>query len=275
MKNNYLLFIIILIIITIWIYNYYLYNEYFNNTQQSIPKIIWQTYKTKNLPIDAKNARQTWIDKNPEWDIKLFDDNDIEQYILEYWDDRMHKFYKALPIGVMKADLWRYLILTTHGGVYADIDSICKIPINTWISDLNISTQKNILVFGLENNIHFCQWTILSTPNHDAMKYICEYILINFEKNGIDIKRNHFVHATTGPGIWTDAIRAYLNLNQNESPDIILNMYNNNKIKNNDIVILPSKSFRTYYVQNLYGSQNFGDNYVKWEDEVKLLQNNN
>lgn len=265
MKEIYLL-IIIFILLTIHLYDY-IY-------ESNIPKIVWQTYKTKKLPIDAKKAQQTWIDKNPGWKVMLFDDNDIEKYILEYWNDRMYKFYKALPVGVMKADLWRYLILTTHGGVYADVDSKCNVPINKWIYDLDIKKKKNIFVFGLENNTHFCQWSMLSTPNHPAMIYICNYILLNYEKNGIDIKNDHFVYNTTGPGIWTSAIKSYLQIDQNINTFNILNMYDNNEIKNDDIVILPEYSFNKYYVENLYGSQNFGDNYVKWIDEVKTLQNN-
>lgn len=274
------IYILIIIWVLISIYLFYVTRENFNknvykkytNSESKIPKIIWQTYKTKKLPIDAMNARQTWIKKNPEWEVNLFDDDDIEKYILEYWDDRMYKFYKALPIGVMKADLWRYLILTTHGGVYADVDSICKIPVDVWISDLNIENKENILVFGLENDINFCQWSMLCTPNHDAMNYICNYILLNFEKNGIDIKKEHIVHLTTGPDIWTDAIRSYLQIDQKINTKYILDMYNNNEINNDEIIILPYESFNITYVQNLYGSQNFGDNYVKWIDEIKILQ---
>jgi len=240
-----------------------------NTHYKNIPKIVWQTYKTKNLPFEAKLAQQTWIDLNPDWKIILYDDDDIEQYIINYWDERMYKFYKKLPVGVMKADLWRYLILTTHGGVYADVDSECKIPINKWIEDLNIKNRENILVIGLENNTHFCQWSMLSSTNHPAMKFICNYILLNYENNGIDIKNEHFVHATTGPGIWTDAIKEYIGYNDN--PDVILDLYNNGYI-NNDIIILSAEYFNNYYVRNLYGSLTFGNNYVKWTDQVKKLQ---
>lgn len=274
------IYILIITWVLISIYLFYVTRENFNrdvyekytNTESKIPKIIWQTYKTKKLPVDASKARQSWIDKNPGWEVNLYDDDDIEKYILEHWDNRMYKFYKALPIGVMKADLWRYLILTTHGGVYADVDSICKVPIETWTSDLNIKNKENILVFGLENDTNFCQWSMLSTPNHDAMNYICKYILLNFEKNGIDIRKENIVHITTGPSIWTDAIRSYLQIDQKINTKYILDMYNNNKINNDEIIILPYESFNITYVQNLYGSQNFGDNYVKWIDEIKILQ---
>ena len=148
-------------------------------------RYVWQTYKIKDLPQQAEAARETWISNNPDWECELYDDEDIEKYIKNYWSTKMYKFFQALPIGVMKADLWRYLILKTHGGVYSDIDSECLKPISLWEDEQKFDT-KDILLVGLENDEHFCQWTIYSTKEHPVMKYVCEFILNSYEENGID-----------------------------------------------------------------------------------------
>lgn len=238
---------------------------------------IWQTYKTKDLPEKAEAARETWISNNPEWKCELYDDEDIDKYIKRYWSTKMYRFFKDLPIGVMKADLWRYLILKTHGGVYSDIDSECLKPITEWEEEQKFDT-KHILMIGLENDEHFCQWTIYSTKEHPIMKYVCDYILNNYEENGIDTKNKDFVHKTTGPGIWTDAIAAYLqneDLTRGKTSLEIFKEYKKTPEKFHEygIYILSKDYYEKIYSKNLYGSQNFGDDYVKWTDEAKDITN--
>jgi mannosyltransferase OCH1-like enzyme len=236
---------------------------------------VWQTYKSKDLPEQAEAARETWISKNPEWKCELYDDADIEKYIKSYWPTKMYNFFKDLPVGVMKADLWRYLILKTHGGVYSDIDSECLKPITVWEEEQKFNS-KDILLVGLENDEHFCQWTIYSTKEHPIMKYVCDYILNNYEQNGINTKDKHFVHKTTGPSIWTDAIASYLKdegLTKEKTSLEIFKDYKKKPGKFNDygIYLLSKDYYEKIYSKNLYGSQNFGGGYIKWTDEAKAL----
>src|SRR5262245_46613550 len=97
-----------------------------------IPRNIWQTYKSKDLSMDGIVAQETWVNLNPEFMYFLFDDRDIERYIGEKWSPEYLDFFHALPIGAMKADLWRYLVMVSDGGVYSDIDSLCLQPIRDW-----------------------------------------------------------------------------------------------------------------------------------------------
>ena len=252
------------------IYKAYRIQEGFDDGA-GIPKHIWQTYKTKNLPANASKLKETWINENPGWEYHLYDDNDIDAYIKGGWDERMYSFFKALPIGVMKADLWRYLILTTHGGVYSDIDSKCIVPIDTWFHDF---TSKDALVLSPEKGgeVHFCQWTIYATKEHPAMRFICSYILDRYEKKGIDIKSEHVVHETTGPAAWTEAIKAFLNM-----PDLTAQELYDSYRKDSrpfiekGIYILSADTFDGTYSKNMYGSLFFNDGYVKWTEERDKL----
>jgi alpha 1,6-mannosyltransferase len=245
----------------------YLYKESKNTI---IPRYIWQTYKTKDLPSRVSSLRNGWIDKNPDWENILYDDADIERYMKENWDSRMYVFYKALPLGVMKADLWRYLVLNTHGGVYSDIDSKCLLPINYWFHDF---TGPNALIIGLENDTHFCQWTMYSTKNHPALKHVCNFILEKYEKDGIDLTNSDFVHATTGPAIWTNALKSYFDLEHLTNARNIYEMYKKDKsyFVSKGVYILSEDYFSTIYTNNQYGSNFFGDGYVKWTDEAAKL----
>lgn len=252
-----------------------MYNIPYKLTENSIiPKYVWQTYKTKDLPAPALALRNGWVSMNPSYNVILYDDNDIETYIKQYWDRRMYAFYKVLPLGVMKADLWRYLVLTTHGGVYSDIDSKCLLPVNYWFHDF---VGENALVIGLENNIHFCQWNMYCTKNHPAMQHICKYILERYERDGINTEDEHFVHNTTGPAVWTAAIKSYLDLEHLTNAVDIFDMYKKDRSEfiKKGIYLLEQDYFTHIYTKNIYGSQNFGDGYVKWTDERdKLVKKN-
>jgi len=261
--------IIITFIIIIIVYTVLYALTYTSGKDTIIPKFVWQTYKIKDLPIQALQIHNEWISKNPGWNVALYDDDDIDSYIKSNWDTRMYTFFRALPLGVMKADLWRYLMLTTHGGVYSDIDSKCLLPINQWFHDF---IGPNALVIGLENDTHFCQWNMYCTKEHPIMIYVCNFILENYEREGIDIKYEHCVHATTGPGIWTDAIKSYLNLDKLNAKEIY-SMYKTDKSYFNEkgIYILSVDYFHHIYTNNEYGSNNYGDGYIKWTDEKNKL----
>ena len=44
-------------------------------------------------------------------------------------------FSQSLPVGVMRGDLWRYMVIYIYGGVYADLDTECWEPISVWMKD--------------------------------------------------------------------------------------------------------------------------------------------
>jgi len=236
-----------------------------------IPKYIWQTYKTKELPGSAAYMRETWLTKNPGWDAQLYDDADIDAYIKSSWDNEIYEFYSNLPLGVMKADLWRYLILTTHGGVYTDVDSICMLPINEWFKDF---TGPHALVISPEKDgeQHFCQWTMYCTKEHPAMRFITKFILQHYLDNGIDTTNEHFVHETTGPSVWTKAVKAYLTMGDKTAQQLFEQYTADKKdFEAKGIYILSSNHFQGIYSKNVYGSLFFEDGYVKWTDQRDAL----
>ena len=236
-----------------------------------IPTYIWQTYKTKELPNTAAQMRETWHTKNPGWNLELYDDEDIESYIKSTWDKKFHDFYIHLPLGVMKADLWRYLILTTHGGVYTDIDSICKVPINEWFKDF-IGGDALVISPEKDGEQHFCQWTMYCTKEHPAMRFITQFILQNYIDNGINTNNEHFVHETTGPSVWTRGIKAYLNMNDKTAQQLFEEYETNRSpFQAKGIYILSSKHFQGIYSENVYGSLFFGDGYIKWTEQRDAL----
>ncbi|KIV88805.1 hypothetical protein PV10_08447 [Exophiala mesophila] len=171
--------------------------------------------------------------------------------------------YHLLPLPILKADFFRYLILLHEGGTYTDIDTEALKPIKTWTKHGARQLNTNVsIVIGVEadpdredwrqwyaRRLQFCQWTIHSKPGHpilvEVVARITELTLAMHREGrlsaaeSMDEILNH-----TGPGIWTDAIFAYFNIAPRQGP------INNNTFFNlrepkvvDDVLVLPITSF--------------------------------
>jgi hypothetical protein len=104
-----------------------------------IPKIIWQTHEWdyKDLPYDYKMASLTWKNLNQDWDYRYVSKKDREKYIEEY-DKSFLKFYNSCN-GIAQSDIWRYVVLYLHGGVYVDMDTHAVGKLNEAVSEFDES----------------------------------------------------------------------------------------------------------------------------------------
>lgn len=100
-----------------------------SNITTKIPKIIHQTFSTHLLPNVLLNAIKTWIDRNPEYEYRYYDDGDQRKFIEKHFDERVLKAYDKLIPGAYRADLWRYCVVYINGGVYVDIKMGAKFPL--------------------------------------------------------------------------------------------------------------------------------------------------
>lgn len=249
-----------------------------------IPKKIWQTYKLpyNQLPEYAIEATETWRYLNPNWEYEYFTDDDVMDFVKDSFGDEWVEIFNSCPLGVMKADIWRIMILYVYGGMYTDLDTICNVPIDSWFNDMS---DKRIIL-NAEHEVHIQQWTFLSEPEHPAFNYMLENIKKAFREP--DYSNPHFVHAMTGPGIFTKSILEFLDM-WNPSGDIDGEVYKSdawakynshklNLIDDVDIInssaaaeysglyMVPSfRFFHNEVSKHLYGSQSWDDGrYDQW-----------
>ena len=86
-----------------------------------IPKIVHLTWKTKSIPEKFKRTVQSWKRTNPDWELKLWTDQDNRRYIAENYPDFL-PIFDGYPYGIQRADAIRYFLLRDYGGIYADMD---------------------------------------------------------------------------------------------------------------------------------------------------------
>lgn len=201
-----------------------------------IPKKIFQTYKVpyEALPENVLAMTQTWKDKNPDYEYHYYSDTDIEKFIVEHYGKEWHDRYLSLRFPVMKADLFRILAMYSFGGFYADLDTVCREPLD---SKQNEDTE---LVLGVHVYFEFAHWFFGFKPKHPLLKKLIDslaYNLDNFDYEDFNdpnflvyqshIDKSHmafhdyqiwrYVCQITGPWWWSSEIASYFDVSATTS----------------------------------------------------------
>lgn len=93
-----------------------------------IPRLISQTWRTRDLPDPARRLSERWRALHPDFAWRLFDDAEAEAVVAAVAPDALAD-YRAMPFPVMRADLFRYAVMVRDGGLYLDIDMECLKPV--------------------------------------------------------------------------------------------------------------------------------------------------
>ena len=165
----------------------------------AIPKHIFQTFKTKKLPLITRWHIWNIKRQNPEYQYYLYDDHDVQEFFRTEFPEEYLKAYKRLTIGAAKADFFRYAILYRKGGVYLDVDSGISKPLRKLIR------PDDVAVLSRERHVHFyCQWALIFDKEHPFLKKALEMVLDNIQTHRFP----HNVHSTTGPAVFSNAVNA-------------------------------------------------------------------
>jgi mannosyltransferase OCH1-like enzyme len=108
-----------------------------------IPKYIFQTMKDENLSPGMVKAKQSWIEKNPEYEHFFYTDEDCRDFIGAHFEERVLQAFDKLIPGAFRADLWRYCVLYVKGGVYADIATVCQVPLRDLIPNVHFVSVRD------------------------------------------------------------------------------------------------------------------------------------
>lgn len=181
-----------------------------------IPKVIHQTYKTHTVPDHWVESHESWKALETQgWTYRLWDDADIRALIEEHFPSFL-KTFDAYPQGINRADAWRYFVLYHEGGIYVDLDLVCKPNFLTFYE--HVKNEQVVLSEtagshgykdqNLTNAFMMsqpgaafwpCTWDLLVSPFkvHPWKRAMCKmfpYFRVLF---------------TTGPGIICDAYQVY------------------------------------------------------------------
>lgn len=234
------------------------------------PAYIWQTWKS--TPADGnfefRDQEATWTEQHPGFVHEVINDQTASSLIRLLYASvpDVIEAYDALPLPVLKADFFRYLILFARGGIYSDIDTYAIQSAIDWLPN-QVARDTVGLVIGIEadpdrpdwaewysRRIQFCQWTIQGKPGHPILREV----ITRITKNTIELKNagklarfvSDNVVGLTGPAIWTDVIMDYFNdkryfdMDHSKGPIDYRNFTGMTTSKRvGDVVVLPITSF--------------------------------
>lgn len=223
--------------------------------EQKIPKKIYQTWKTHYMDTEMLNTVLSIREKNPEYEYKLFDDNEMYEYIKNNFDKDVLEAYDNLIPGAFKADLFRYCVLYKEGGVYIDCKMIAVMPLRELIDcedelilvDDDFYFKKNNLK-GIYNAF------MCSIPNHPIYREAIEAIVENSKK----LYYPSSAFEVTGPGLLYKIYQNYKNYNIKQLilPYIGLHHTNHNhRITYNDKIVFFAR-YKNYYRDHKGGYYN-------------------
>ena len=98
-----------------------------------IPSILWQTWKTHEIPESLRKQAESWELSNPQLERKFFNDKECSEFIFDHFGEDVHRLYMRLPQPIMRADFWRVAVVYEFGGYYSDLDITCNVGLDRLI----------------------------------------------------------------------------------------------------------------------------------------------
>lgn len=200
---------------------------------RSIPRNFFQTYKTSLFDQQHAEWMRLFRVQHPDHNFIFHDDQAMDEFMKTHWGHHpIYPIYLGAQFGPSKADIWRYCILYTYGGIYLDIDSAILFKLNIIPTEMEemISYEKNQLEtfswqtgwpcgkYFASRNFHqpklshsgniALQWLLIFKAEHPIMGRVIELIVeySSFYKNKEFDNVLHAVTSFTGPLVYTQAL---------------------------------------------------------------------
>ena len=221
------------------------------SVRRKVPYFVHQTHETAS-EVDRSSvccaSRRSWrsyldrISKGTGQYV-LWSASDRDHFMkLEHPD--VYDIWRILPLNVMKVDVWRYAVMHRYGGIYADIDLTVKDNAPDLFSE-------DGLVCSTENSEHYCNWLLSAPEGCSLVLHILDHLKENLRKASPVTPQSfayneHLVHALTGPGAFTKAIRNWLSM---QSIAVGKHLPSSGA-KHIGLLVLPSVAVRGGFVQH-------------------------
>jgi mannosyltransferase OCH1-like enzyme len=188
---------------------------YYKYTHYMIPKIIHQTWKTNIIPSNWIIAVESCKKINKDYQHIIWTDDTMIIFVKENYPE-LYDMYCNYKYNIQRCDVFRYLVLYKYGGIYLDMDIICK-------SKLDYLLSYDI-VFAKSSNIKssFTNSFFMAQPNNRFIKYAIDNLYANMNKYKYLGKHFHIMNST-GPSYLNYIYIKYLNENEISNNYILSN----------------------------------------------------
>jgi len=166
-----------------------------------IPKIIHQTWKTETIPERWKDAVDSCKTLHKGYRYILWTHQTMRKFVQKFYPD-FYPTYRAYPHDIQRCDAFRYLVLYKYGGIYLDLDLVCKKKLDDLLHyDLVLCRSPNIE--STFNNGFF-----MVIPKHPFFQYCID--ALEEHKDAASYFGTHLhVMKSTGPYFLTKMFESY------------------------------------------------------------------
>lgn len=157
-----------------------------------IPKNIFQTheYEYEELPDFMKAITETWIKMNPNWNYVYMGAKERRAYVESFYPELIKKYDRLQKM--YQADMWRYIIVYNNGGCYADMDSICVMPLDKMLDQKYTNQEMICTVPSLSkgdppNFLYVNNSNFISVKNSNILKATINELIIDCDDSNLFI----------------------------------------------------------------------------------------
>lgn len=152
-----------------------------------IPRIIHQSWKSHaSIPKRFQPWMRSWTNMHPAWTYVFWTDADNLALFQKLYPEYLHVAKSVGKIGL--ADMARYALLHSVGGLYVDADFECVKPFDQLLreNELFLSSEPRVHSVLLENSdsVVLCNALMASKPKHRFWLRVLDAIKTKFEREG-------------------------------------------------------------------------------------------
>jgi len=195
--------------------------DFVNN--QKIPKVIYQTFETDDVPSGMYDSINSWINKNTDYEHYFFNHESRLEFIEKHFNKDVLDAYLRLLPGAFKADLWRCCVLYINGGVYVDADMICLKSLSELIEandEFLITRDDPMSKKFLANGF------IGSVPKHPFLKKMIDNIVDNVK----NLKQRYYLDIS-GPELFGKSVNDVCGRTEHDEFNLGIEIINGYTIK--------------------------------------------
>lgn len=170
-----------------------------------IPKLVMQTWKTKDVPEQWKAGYASISRLNPSWNHVLMTDEDNRNFIVENFPQYL-SLYDGFEYNIERVDFVRYAWLYVKGGVYIDLDYEMYAPFEE-IIDMGPQDGNVYLLDG--SAYQSTNAFMISEPKCEFWLRVMEEIAKDNVPWYYRLEKHLYILHATGPGVLLKVANSY------------------------------------------------------------------
>lgn len=170
----------------------------------SIPRIIHQTFKSEEIPLEYSLYRENLISLHPGWEYKFYDDDACRKAVMKYFPEFLPIYDRATVI--QKTDIFRVAVVYGEGGFYLDMDVECLNPLDDLCEfrcvlgeELTLNAEHAARL-GHRDRLRVANYMFGSEPGHPFLLRILKRMAWESRR---EILTENDILESTGPGLVT------------------------------------------------------------------------